>query len=92
MKFSNRTSLSVFLGMVPLEQVPHGLLSWDGSLMATVFLVRDRESGDLCALKAIQKQRVKCQESLRNEIAALARVFHKNVTKLSMSYEDSSYL
>eukprot|EP00050_Salpingoeca_kvevrii_P010477 m.311940 g.311940 ORF g.311940 m.311940 type:complete len:382 (+) comp28848_c0_seq1:265-1410(+) len=57
----------------------------------TVVLVRDRATGELAALKAIQKHRLKNPELLDLEVTALKRASHPFVTKLVATSEDDAY-
>eukprot|EP00053_Salpingoeca_punica_P017974 m.174539 g.174539 ORF g.174539 m.174539 type:complete len:424 (-) comp17330_c0_seq5:188-1459(-) len=57
-----------------------------------VFLAKCKKTGIKCALKTICKQRVKNQELLDNEIAALRRLDHPNITHLHDVIEDDQFM
>jgi serine/threonine protein kinase len=57
-----------------------------------VFLVTCKKSGVKCALKSIFKQRVTNQDLLHNEISALRRLSHSNITRLLDVIEDDEFM
>ncbi|KAF2975288.1 hypothetical protein EK904_013538, partial [Melospiza melodia maxima] len=56
-----------------------------------VFLVKQKSTGQLFALKCIKKSPLNRDSSLENEIAVLKKIKHENIVTLEDIYESTTH-
>uniref|UniRef100_A0A8D3DN40 Protein kinase domain-containing protein n=1 Tax=Scophthalmus maximus TaxID=52904 RepID=A0A8D3DN40_SCOMX len=74
----------------PPDCVCPSLLCWCRGSFSEVFMVRERETGKLYALKCLKKKHL-VHSNLENEINVLRRIKHENVVGLEDFYESRTH-